>query len=58
MTTAAFQQAVEGAPSLAKRLDRLSRLSLDDGETIRALGEDIRQVLEGIALPGWGARAS
>ncbi|HYV49217.1 MAG TPA: rifamycin-inactivating phosphotransferase, partial [Myxococcaceae bacterium] len=39
-------------PSLDNRLDRLSLLSPDDREAIRALSAEIRQTLEGVAIPG------
>src|SRR5689334_14344198 len=51
VTTEAFQRILDEAPSVADRLDRLSRLKLDDRETIRALSAEIRRTLEGTALP-------
>ena len=51
MTTDAFRRILAGAPSIDDRLDRLSRLEPDDREAIRALSEDVRRTLEGIAIP-------
>src|SRR4029077_17395460 len=54
VTTHAFQRIMAEAssiPSLDNRLDRLSLLSPDDREAIRALSAEIRRTLEGIAIP-------
>src|SRR5207248_6047772 len=51
VTTDAFQRIMAEAPSIDDRLDRLSRLKPDDREAIRALSAEIRQSLEGIAIP-------
>jgi rifampicin phosphotransferase len=51
VTTDAFQRIAAKAPSIDDRLDRLSRLKPDDREAIRALSAEIRQALEGIAIP-------
>ncbi len=51
VTTDAFQRILAEAPSIDDRLDRLSRLKPDDREAIRALSAEIRQALEGIAIP-------
>jgi rifampicin phosphotransferase len=51
VTTDAFQRIMADAPSIDDRLDRLSRLKPDDGESIRALSAEIRRTLEGIAIP-------
>ncbi|HJX29222.1 MAG TPA: rifamycin-inactivating phosphotransferase, partial [Thermoanaerobaculia bacterium] len=51
VTTDAFQRIMSQAPSIADRLDRLSRLNPDDREAIRALSAEIRRTLEGIAIP-------
>src|SRR5204863_9759860 len=40
------------APSIEDRLDQLSRLNPDDREAIRTLSAEIRQTIEGIAIPG------
>jgi phosphoenolpyruvate synthase/pyruvate phosphate dikinase len=52
VTTDAFQRIMAEAPSIDDRLDRLSRLKPDDREAIRALSEEIRLAIEGIAIPG------
>src|SRR4051812_35875054 len=52
VTTDAFRRIMAEAPSIDERLDRLSRLSPDDRDGIRTLSAEIRQVLEGIAIPG------
>jgi pyruvate,water dikinase len=52
VTTDAFERIMAEAPSMDDRLDRLSRLSPDDREAIRTRSADIRQTLEGIAIPG------
>jgi len=51
VTTDAFRRVVEEAPSMADRLERLSRAKPDDREAIRALSADIRRSLGGIAVP-------
>ncbi|MGH7539446.1 MAG: PEP/pyruvate-binding domain-containing protein, partial [Gemmatimonadota bacterium] len=52
VTTDAFRRIMaEAAPSLGDRLERLSRLKPDEREAIRALSAEIRQALEGIAIP-------
>src|SRR5438067_7243371 len=51
VTTDAFQRIMTEAPSIDDRLDRLSRLKPDDREAIRALSAEIRQTIEGIAIP-------
>src|SRR5450631_3561986 len=52
VTTDAFRRIVAEAPSIDDRLDRLSRLDPDDSKAIRTLSAEIRQILEGIAIPG------
>jgi pyruvate,water dikinase len=52
VTAAAFQRSVAEVPSIADRLDWLSRLQLDDREAIRALAAEIRSTVEGIAISG------
>ena len=49
VTTDAFQRIVAGAPSIADRLARLSRLEPEDGEAIRALSAETHRAVEGIA---------
>ncbi len=51
VTTDAFQRIMAEAPTLDDQLNRLSRLTLDDWEAIRALTAEIRRTLEGIAIP-------
>ena len=51
VTTDAFRRIVTEAPSIDDPLDRLSHLKPEDREEIRALSAEIRQVLEGIAIP-------
>ena len=51
VTTDAFQRIMAQAPSIADRLDRLSRLEPDDREAIRLLSADVRQTIEGVAIP-------
>jgi rifampicin phosphotransferase len=52
VTTEAFQRIMAEAPSIDDQLDRLARVALDDREAIRTLSAEIRQTLEGIAIPG------
>src|SRR5215469_12283602 len=51
VTTDAFQRIMTEGPSIADRLDRLSRLEPDDREEIRALSAEVRRIIEGIAIP-------
>ena len=51
VTTDAFQRIVAEAPSIDDQLDRLSRLTPDDREAIRALSLGVRQTIEAIAIP-------
>src|SRR5689334_3661832 len=51
VTTDAFRRIMAEA-SIDDRLDRLSRLKPDDREAIRALSEEIRRAIEGVAIPG------
>jgi phosphoenolpyruvate synthase/pyruvate phosphate dikinase len=51
VTTDAFRRIMAEAPSIGERLDRLSRLKAHDSEGVRTLSEEIRQVLEGVAIP-------
>ncbi|MER7420782.1 rifamycin-inactivating phosphotransferase [Micromonospora peucetia] len=52
VTTYAFRRIMAEAPSIDDRLDQLSRLNPDDREAIRTLSAEIRQAIEGIAIPG------
>ncbi|HEU4563408.1 MAG TPA: PEP/pyruvate-binding domain-containing protein, partial [Gemmatimonadaceae bacterium] len=51
VTTDAFRRIMAEAPLIQDRLDRLSRLTPDDREAVRALAAEIRRTLEGIAIP-------
>jgi pyruvate,water dikinase len=51
VTTDAFRRIMAEAPLIDERLDRLSRLNLDDRQAIRTLSAEIRRTLEGIAIP-------
>src|SRR5215213_3553780 len=51
VTTDAFQRIIADAPSLDDLIDRLSGITADDGEAVRALSAEIRQSIEGIAIP-------
>src|SRR5437867_12567178 len=51
VTTDAFQRIMAEAPSIDDRLDRLSRVKPDGREAIRAFSAEIRESLEGIAIP-------
>ncbi|MCY0956756.1 rifamycin-inactivating phosphotransferase [Streptomyces sp. H27-H5] len=52
VTTNAFRRIMEEAPSIADRLDELSRLNPDDREAVRTLSARIREAIEGITIPG------
>ena len=58
VTTDAFRRIMAEAPSIDDRLDRLSRLSPDDRESIRTVSAQLRRTSDGIALPGALAAAS
>jgi pyruvate,water dikinase len=51
VTTDAFRRIMAGAPSIDDRLERLSLLSPDDREAIRALSAEIRGAIEEVAIP-------
>jgi pyruvate,water dikinase len=51
VTTDAFRRIMADATSMDDRLDQLSRLNQDDREAIGTLSAEIRQTLEGIAIP-------
>ncbi|MCA9707071.1 MAG: phosphoenolpyruvate synthase, partial [Myxococcales bacterium] len=51
VTTDAFRRFMAGAPWLDDPLDRLSGLSHDDREAIGALGAELREALEALAIP-------
>ncbi|MCQ9181361.1 phosphoenolpyruvate synthase [Streptomyces sp. IBSBF 2953] len=52
VTTDAFRRLMAEAPSIDDQLDRLSRVSADDRESVRALSAQIRRTIEEIAVPG------
>ncbi|MBD0744020.1 rifamycin-inactivating phosphotransferase [Streptomyces sp. CBMA152] len=52
VTTDAFRRIMAEAPSIADRLDQLSRLNADDREEIRTISAQIRRTIEGIVIPG------
>src|SRR5437870_3294455 len=51
VTTDAFRRIMAEAPSIDKRLNRLSRPKPDDRVAIRTLSAEIRRTLEGIIIP-------
>ncbi|HEV2529107.1 MAG TPA: rifamycin-inactivating phosphotransferase [Thermomicrobiales bacterium] len=51
VTTTAFQRSVADAPTLTNLLDRLAHLTASDADAIRALSDEIRRTIEGIAMP-------
>jgi phosphoenolpyruvate synthase/pyruvate phosphate dikinase len=51
VTADAFARILAEVPGIDNRLDRISSLESDDGPAIRALSAEIRQALEGIAIP-------
>jgi len=51
VTTDAFERIMADAPSIENQIDRLSHVEPDDREAIRALGAEIRQTIEAIAMP-------
>ena len=51
VTADAFRRTMEDAPSIDDRLDRLSRLGLDDPEAVRTLSAETRRALEGTVIP-------
>jgi len=51
VTTDAFRRIMVEAPSMHDRLDRLSRLNPDDRGAIRALSAEVRDAIEGAAIP-------
>ncbi|MEV7989762.1 rifamycin-inactivating phosphotransferase [Micromonospora sp. NPDC085948] len=52
VTTAAFRRVVTEGPAIGDLLDRLSRPGPEDREAIRALSAEVRQRIEGAAIPG------
>jgi phosphoenolpyruvate synthase/pyruvate phosphate dikinase len=51
ITTDAFERTMAQVRSMGDRLGRLSRLKLDERKAIRALSAEIRETIEGIAIP-------
>jgi pyruvate,water dikinase len=51
ITTDAFQRIMAEAPSIDDHLDRLSHLTPDDREAIRARSAEVREIIERIAIP-------
>src|SRR5205807_4514483 len=51
VTTDAFRRIMSEAPSIDKRLNRLSRSKPDDRVAILTLTVEIRRTLEGITIP-------
>ncbi|MGW3570013.1 rifamycin-inactivating phosphotransferase [Streptomyces sp. NPDC000941] len=52
VTTDAFRRIMAEAPSIDDRLDQLSRLNPEDREAIGTLSAQIRETIEGTAIPG------
>ena len=51
VTTDAFQRIMATVPSIADRLDQLSRLDADDREMIRMLSAEVRESIEAVTIP-------
>jgi pyruvate,water dikinase len=51
VTTDAFRRVMAEVPSIDDRLDRLSRLDPDGRDEIRTLSAEIRESIEGTAIP-------
>jgi phosphoenolpyruvate synthase/pyruvate phosphate dikinase len=51
VTTDAFRRIMAEGPSIDERLDRLAQLDPGDREAIGTLSAEIRQTIEGIAIP-------
>jgi rifampicin phosphotransferase len=51
VTTEAFRRTLEEVPSVAARLDRLSRLDPEDREALRAVSAEVRRTIERTAMP-------
>src|SRR3954451_23505113 len=52
VTTAAFERIMAEPPAIADQIERLSCLQPDDREAIRSLSAEVRQTIDGCALPG------
>jgi dihydrofolate reductase len=51
VTTDAYQRIMAETPSIDAQLDQLSRVKPNEREATRALSAEIRQILDGIAVP-------
>ena len=51
VTTGAFRRAVAADPSIARLLDRLARLGLDDRDAVGTLSAEIRRTIEAVTVP-------
>jgi pyruvate,water dikinase len=51
VTADAFRRIVAAVPLIDERLDRLSRLNLDDREAVSALSAEIRHAIEDVGVP-------
>ena len=51
ISTAAFKRIIGATPPMNEFLDQLSRLTLEDRDSIAELSGEIRRVIEGIAIP-------
>ena len=51
VTTEAFRQILAAAPSINALIDRLARLQPDDRDAIRTICAEVRQAIEGVAIP-------
>jgi pyruvate,water dikinase len=51
VATDAFRRAMDGAPSMGDRLERLSRVRPEDREATRRISTEIRESIEALALP-------
>ena len=51
VTTHAFERIMAGAPSIGDAIDHLSQLKPDDRDTIRALSQEVREIIEAIIIP-------
>ena len=52
VTTKAFERIAADAPSIDDRRNRLSALTLDNRDAIRALSAEVRGIIETIRIPG------
>ncbi|MDI5974611.1 rifamycin-inactivating phosphotransferase [Amycolatopsis magusensis] len=52
VTTEAYREIVAAAPSIDEQLDRLSQVEPEDRAAIRTLSAQVRDLIEGVELPG------